>query len=69
MVPLAPYMVFSSSVVALRVSAGATLVALYSFGYVKGRFTGTKPIKSGYQTALIGGLAATAAFILAHLFK
>ena len=69
LVPLAPYIVFSSSVVALRVSAGATLVALYSFGYVKGRFTGTKPIKSGYQTALIGGLAATAAFILAHLFK
>lgn len=69
LVPLAPYMVFSSSVVALRVSAGATLAALYSFGYVKGRFTGTKPIKSGYQTALIGGLAATAAFILAHLFK
>ncbi|MBR8835463.1 MAG: VIT1/CCC1 transporter family protein [Stigonema ocellatum SAG 48.90 = DSM 106950] len=69
LVPLAPYMVFSSSVIALRVSAIATLAALYGFGYVKGRFTGTKPIKSGYQTALIGGLAATAAFILAHLFK
>ncbi|SRR5579883_1344983 len=69
LVPLAPYMVFSSSILALRVSVIATLIALYSFGYVKGRFTGTKPIKSGYQTALIGGLAATAAFILAHLFK
>lgn len=69
LVPLAPYMLFSSSVVALRASVLVTLAALYSFGYVKGRFTGTKPIRSGYQTALIGGLAATAAFILAHLFK
>ena len=69
LVPLSPYILFSSSVVALRVSVIATLAALYSFGYVKGRFTGTKPIKSGYQTALIDGLAATTAFILAHLFK
>jgi len=69
LVPLAPYMVFSRSVIALRVSVIATLLALYGFGYVKGHFTDTKPIRSGYQTALIGGLAATAAFILAHLFK
>ena len=69
LVPLAPYILFSSSVVALRGSVIVTLAALYGFGYVKGRFTGTKPIRSGYQTALIGGLAATAAFILAHLFK
>ncbi len=69
LVPLAPYVLFSSSVVALRGSVIVTLAALYGFGYVKGRFTGTKPIRSGYQTALIGGLAATAAFILAHLFK
>ncbi len=37
--------------------------------YIKGRFTGTNPLRSARQTALIGGLAATAAFILARLFK
>ena len=69
LVPLIPYMLLNNSVVALKISAVSTLIALYGFGYVKGQFTGTKPIKSGYQTALIGGLAATAAFVLAHLFK
>lgn len=69
LVPLLPYMLLADATNALKVSAVSTLIALYSFGYIKGRFTGTKPIKSGYQTALIGGLAATAAFGLAHLFK
>jgi vacuolar iron transporter family protein len=69
LVPLAPYMLFDNAAIALKVSAVSTLIALYGFGYVKGRFTGTKPIKSGYQTMLIGGLAASAAFGLAHLFK
>jgi len=31
------------------------------FGCVKGRFTGARPIRSAFQTALIGGLAAAAA--------
>jgi VIT1/CCC1 family predicted Fe2+/Mn2+ transporter len=44
-----------------------TLLALLVFGYIKGRFTGTKPIRSGLQTALIGGLAAAAAFLIARL--
>jgi VIT1/CCC1 family predicted Fe2+/Mn2+ transporter len=33
--------------------------------YVKGRFTGARPIRSAIQTALIGGLAAAVAFGLA----
>jgi VIT1/CCC1 family predicted Fe2+/Mn2+ transporter len=69
LIPLLPYMLFDSATVALRISMIATLAALYGFGYIKGKFTGTKPTKSGYQTALIGGLAATAAFALAHLFR
>jgi VIT1/CCC1 family predicted Fe2+/Mn2+ transporter len=42
------------------------LLALLIFGYIKGRFTGTKPVRSGLQTALIGGLAAAAAFLIAR---
>lgn len=69
LVPLVPYMLFDNAATALKVSAILTLIALYGFGYVKGRFTGAKPIKSGCQTMFIGGLAASAAFGLAHLFK
>lgn len=69
LVPLFPYMVLSSSATALKVSAIVTLIALFIFGYVKGSFTGLKPMRSGYQTTLIGSLAATAAFVLAQLLK
>ena len=44
-----------------------TIIALFIFGYVKGRFTGAKPIKSAFQTALIGSVAAAAAFFIARL--
>ena len=42
----------------------ATLLALLVFGFIKGRFTGTRPFRSAIQTALIGGLAAAAAFLI-----
>ncbi len=50
----------------LSVSAAVTLVALGIFGYVKGRFTGAQPMVSAVQTVVIGGIAATAAFLLAR---
>jgi VIT1/CCC1 family predicted Fe2+/Mn2+ transporter len=37
------------------------------FGYVKGRFTGKTPVRSALQTAVVGGLAAAAAFGIAKL--
>ena len=46
-----------------------TLVALLVFGYVKGRFTGTRPWRSAFQTMLIGGVAAAAAFLIARVFS
>jgi len=42
------------------------VLALLLFGYVKGRFTGAGPVRSAFQTALIGGLAAGAAFAVAR---
>ena len=74
LIPLAPYIV---SVYAKRVhvttallfSIALTLVALFVFGFVKGRFTGTKPIRSALQTALIGSVAAGAAFGIARLIS
>jgi vacuolar iron transporter family protein len=67
MVPLLPYMLITSAHKALLLSVAVTLVALIVFGYVKGRFTGKTPMRSAAQTALVGGLAAAAAFLIARL--
>ena len=69
LVPLAPYMLISNPASALIYSVIFTLMALFIFGYVKGRFTGAHPIRSALQTALIGGLAAGAAYGLAKLIS
>ena len=66
-VPLAPYFFIGSARTGLAVSAALTLVALGIFGWVKGHFTGAKPLVSSLQTVVIGGLAAAAAFGLARL--
>jgi VIT1/CCC1 family predicted Fe2+/Mn2+ transporter len=54
---------------ALFVSIASTLATLFIFGFIKGRYTGTKPMRSALQTALIGSAAAGAAFILAKLIS
>jgi VIT1/CCC1 family predicted Fe2+/Mn2+ transporter len=66
LVPLAPYFFASTSAAALPFSVAVTLVALLAFGGVKGRFTGAGSLRSAAQTALIGGLAAAAAFGIAR---
>jgi VIT1/CCC1 family predicted Fe2+/Mn2+ transporter len=65
-IPLSPYMIRASVPQALAISVGVTILALLLFGYVKGRFTGAGPLRSAFQTALIGGLAAGAAFAIAR---
>jgi len=69
LIPLFPYMVWREARSALWVSSGVTLLALFSFGLIKGRFTGVSPVRAGTQTALIGGLAAAAAFGIARLIS
>jgi VIT1/CCC1 family predicted Fe2+/Mn2+ transporter len=66
-IPLSPYILIPHLSTALVVSVIVTLFALLLFGYIKGSFTGTKPVRSGVQTMLVGGLAAGAAFALARL--
>jgi VIT1/CCC1 family predicted Fe2+/Mn2+ transporter len=66
LIPLAPYLIARSVPQALTASVGLTLIALLVFGYVKGRFTGAGPLRSAFQTALIGSLAAGAAFAIAR---
>ena len=67
LIPLTPYMIAPTVQRALQVSVVVTLFALLCFGYIKGRFTGAGPVRSALQTALIGSVAATAAFAIARL--
>lgn len=68
-IPLAPYFFAHSTDRALLYSCFSTGAALFIFGYVKGKFTVAKPIKSAFQTLGIGGLAAFAAFSIAKLIS
>ena len=66
LIPLAPYMFMPTARLALYASVVMTLIALAIFGFVKGRYTGAKPLKSSLQTTVTGGLAALAAFLIAR---
>ena len=65
-IPLAPYILEKDASIALVFSIAVTLLALLVFGFVKGRFTGTRPMRSALQTAFIGSVAAGAAFMIAR---
>lgn len=66
LIPLAPYMVARSAATAMGISVVMTLAALFIFGWIKGRYTGMKQLKSALQTTITGGIAATAAFLIAR---
>ncbi len=66
LIPLAAYMTIDDVQEALKWSAGSTFVALALFGGVKGYFTGVPFLRSAWQTTFVGGLAATAAFVIAR---
>ena len=69
LVPLVPYMLVPAVPDAMVWSVISTGVALLAFGAIKGRFTGTNLVRSAIQTLVVGGLAAGAAFGLAHAFS
>jgi VIT1/CCC1 family predicted Fe2+/Mn2+ transporter len=69
LVPLAPYMATNSVSMALLVSIAVTVMALFVFGFIKGRFTGMRPLRSALQMAFIGSVAAGAAFLIARLIS
>lgn len=67
LIPLSPYVLLNNAFRGLIVSAAVTLAALGIFGFIKGKFTGARALRSALQTMVIGGVAATAAFLLAKL--
>jgi len=66
-IPLSPYILLSEIQTAQIASVVATLMALLIFGGIKGRLTGTYPLRSALQTMLVGGIAAFVAFAIAKL--
>jgi vacuolar iron transporter family protein len=67
LIPLFPYFLISSPPTALLTSVAVTLGALFTFGYVKGRFTTvSRPFRSAFQTLFVGALAASIAFAIAR---
>jgi VIT1/CCC1 family predicted Fe2+/Mn2+ transporter len=60
---------FPDTTAALKASVLITLLALASFGALKGRLVGTGALRSALQTSLIGGAAAAAAYGLALLLN
>jgi vacuolar iron transporter family protein len=66
LIPLAPYFVVPVATRALLISVAVTVLALFVFGYIKGQFIGARPARSAVQTALVGGVAAAAAFGIAR---
>jgi VIT1/CCC1 family predicted Fe2+/Mn2+ transporter len=67
LIPLSPYIFLPRTSDALLLSVVLTLIALLVFGFVKGRFTGMRPLRSALQTAFIGSVAAGAAFAIARM--
>lgn len=66
LIPLAPYILFDEIYQALFWSVIITVITLFVFGYIKGTFTGIRPLKSAIQTCLIGSAAAATAFLVAR---
>lgn len=67
-IPLSPYFFTNHPTDGLKLSALITLACLFVFGYFKAKETGQPPLSGALKVALIGALAAAAAFFVARIF-
>lgn len=67
LIPLSPYILIDEMHTALTWSVILTIIALFGFGFGKGKFMGTPVWKSAFSTTLVGGIAAAVAFGIARL--
>ena len=68
-IPLSPYFFINNPVEALEISVVATIICLFIFGYFKSKITGVNPWIGALKVAMIGALAASAAFGVAKLIE
>jgi vacuolar iron transporter family protein len=69
LVPLSPYFFVHSPADGLKISVVVTLLCLFIFGFFKSKITGVNPWRGAVRVALIGAVAAAAAFGVAKLFE
>jgi VIT1/CCC1 family predicted Fe2+/Mn2+ transporter len=69
LVPLSPYFFASTPQEGLKWSCVVTILCLFTFGFFKAKVTGQNPWTGALKVALIGSVAAAAAFFIAGLFK
>ncbi len=69
LVPLSPYFFAHKPTDGLVWSAAITVVCLFIFGFFKARFTGQDQWMGALRVTIIGSIAASAAFFIAHLFN
>ncbi|MBS1587210.1 MAG: VIT1/CCC1 transporter family protein [Bacteroidetes bacterium] len=69
LVPLTPYFFVQHPFDGLKFSAAITVVCLFIFGFFKAKVTGQKPLAGAIKVAVIGSIAAAAAFFIAKLFS
>ncbi len=67
LVPLSPYFFAGSPADGLKWSSVITLLCLFIFGFFKAKVTGQNPWVGAVKVALIGSVAAAAAFTIAKL--
>ena len=69
LIPLSAYFFTATPAQGLAWSAGITLVCLLVFGFFKSRMTGQPPVAGAIKMAVVGALAAAAAFGVARLVQ
>ena len=69
LIPLSAYFFTRTPTEGLAWSAGITLVCLLVFGFFKSRLTGQPPVAGAIKMAVVGALAAAAAFGVARLVQ
>ena len=69
LVPLTPYFFSTTPLEGLKYSAAITVLCLLVFGFFKAKVTGQNPWAGAVRVAIIGSVAAAAAYFIAGLFN
>ena len=67
LVPLSPYFFCANPAEGLKWSATITVLCLLTFGFCKAKVTGQNPWAGAIRVAIIGSVAAAAAFLIAKM--
>ena len=69
LVPLSPYFFTNIPKEGLQWSCVITICCLFIFGFFKAKVTAQNPWAGAFKVTIIGSIAATAAYSIAHLFS